>query len=330
LMAAVLLAVFASTRHDNIFDTIPGKVASSTTASDGDDRVVSAQEMDSTAPVNDHGVPSVNEHAAETPSQSQGHDSHQGTKGGDHSQDHGPKSTDNQHGDAHWSYEGETGPRHWGALNPSWELCEYGDEQSPVDFERGSKVLNHHLKVDYRKSVPTIVDNGHTVQVNFAGGNQVTINGKTYELKQFHYHSPSEHTVNGVSYPLELHFVHANAKGNLAVLGVMVEKGQALEEINKVLDNLPAPGEKGGVTPKGINLELTAFYPKAKGTYHYPGSLTTPPCSEGVNWNVFKSPIQMSAERIDQFKARYSGNSRPVQPLNHRIMGLDNARLMSH
>lgn len=320
MMASVVLAIFATGRHDGIFEDIPGKLQKSS--------------LSAKAPHDGHGKNHEEEvvvagHEPQATHEEQGSLDEKPVAEHYTEEKHAaPSEKSSTHGDTHWEYEGENGPEYWGALKPEFSACQTGEEQSPIDINRDAKVLTNHLKFNYQKSLPTIVDNGHTIQVNFPGGSQVAVNGKVYEFKQFHFHSPSEHTINGVSYPLEFHFVHANAKGNLAVLGVMVERGQASDEFNKLITNLPEPGEKE--SKPEIKLNLTEFYPKMKATYHYPGSLTTPPCSEGVNWNVFKNPIQMSEEQIQKFKDRYFRNNRPTQPLNHRIIGLDNARLMSH
>jgi carbonic anhydrase len=216
----------------------------------------------------------------------------------------------------HWSYEGEGGPAHWGEVSPDFESCSKGKSQSPIDIANPAKDGKEAVTFDYKQSKLNVVNNGHTVQVNYDKGSSIKINGVNYDLVQFHFHDPSEHTVNGKSYGMELHLVHKNAKNELAVIGVLIENGSENPAFKALWANLPAgAGEKKELAE---TINATDFLPTARSFYHYAGSLTTPPCSEGVSWFVIEKPIQMSEAQIARFKEIIKGNNRPVQPLNGR------------
>lgn len=212
----------------------------------------------------------------------------------------------------HWSYSGDTSPEHWADLNPDFAQCHNGQEQSPVDIPRNLKSHGKVVELDYRPSAIEIVDNGHTMQVNFDRGSHAYINGQKYELKQMHYHSPSEHTVNGAAYAAEWHFVHVDKHGKLAVIGVLVEKGKRQPMLDMMLNYLPE--EKGVPSkPKGLTLLASDLLPKKIRVWQYKGSLTTPPCSENVLWSVLTEPMQMSGEQLEKLQERYFNNNRPVR-----------------
>jgi carbonic anhydrase len=214
------------------------------------------------------------------------------------------------HEEGHWSYEGETGPDRWAEVSEEFALCETGAVQSPIDVTTGSamSVGLDELEMTWGPSEVTVVDNGHTIQANVAPGNQTVIDGETYDLVQFHFHKPSEHTVDTEAFPMELHFVHAAADGRLAVVGVLLTEGEAAP----AFDGLFTEGtELTGFDP-------TALLPDDLARFRYTGSLTTPPCSEGVNWNVLAEPVSLSAEQIAAFV--HDGNARPVQDLNGRTI----------
>lgn len=217
----------------------------------------------------------------------------------------------------HWSYHGETGPSHWAALDSKNALCSNGQEQSPINLKWSRVKGQRQIAMHYQPTTVKAVDNGHTIQFNFAPGNSIELDGETYQLLQMHFHTPSEHTVSGKSFPLELHFVHKSTEGSLAVIGVMFKEGQE----NKILKTLWAgiPSEKNKeIEIDGWTLDPRALMPTKHTHYHYAGSLTTPPCSEKVNWNVLNSPIEASTEQIGAFKKLYPINARPAQPLNSR------------
>lgn len=222
----------------------------------------------------------------------------------------------------HWSYEGaHGGPNHWAELDPEFEACAKGTRQSPIDIRNTVKTELPALSFQYTPVVePTILNNGHTVQVNIPRGQSVAIGDKIYELLQFHLHTPSEEKVNGKHAAMVAHFVHKNVAGQLGVVGVLMQPGpmQKNEAYAPVFDHLPRPGEK--ITVDGLQLDLAALLPTSLGYYSFDGSLTTPPCSEAVNWIVLKKPVALGAEQIKAFRRLFNANARPVQPLNGRIV----------
>lgn len=220
---------------------------------------------------------------------------------------------------AHFEYEGEDGPENWGELSSAWSLCGEGEAQSPIDIPAKTPGSSGPaLETTYAAAPLNIVNNGHTVQVNYAAGNTLKVGDKTWELLQFHFHAGSEHTVAGKEYPLEMHLVHRDGSGGLAVVGVLIEEGDENAELAKVFDHLPAT--KGpAATVAGVSVNAANLLPPMPlASWRYNGSLTTPPCSEGVRWHLLSTPIQASAEQIEQFTALYEDDARPVQPLNGR------------
>jgi len=214
----------------------------------------------------------------------------------------------------HWGYEGGEGPLHWGELKSEFKLCGQGKAQSPVDIQSPLLGRPEPIQFMYRPTSGEIVNNGHTIQVNLGKGSAIRVGGVRYELLQFHFHTPSEHSMHGRLADLELHFVHKSAKGKLAVVGVMIEKGSASEWLGQLWRNIP----REIATPISLTEHLVnpfVFLPEDKEYFSYSGSLTTPPCSEGVSWNVMKNPITLSLDQIKLFQAFYSHNARPVQPL---------------
>lgn len=217
----------------------------------------------------------------------------------------------------HWGYEGHEGPAHWGELSHKYAACKSGKQQSPIDIHGASKTALKDIQFHYQTSGLKIINNGHTVQVNVGKGSWASIRGQRYELLQFHFHGPSEHTVNGKPAPMEMHLVHKDANGGLGVVGVMLTEGKANSVIGKLWSNLPATiGKEHSVASVKVN--AASLLPAGKSYYHYSGSLTTPPCSEGVNWNVMTGTIEVSRAQIDRFNGLFHGNARPVQPLNGR------------
>lgn len=216
----------------------------------------------------------------------------------------------------HWSYEGEGGPQNWGHISEDYAACSNGKHQSPIDIKGASDEDLADIEFNYKPSKLNIVNNGHTIQVNYDKGSSIKVNGVEYQLVQFHLHDPSEHTVNGKPFDVELHLVHKNDKGELAVVGVLIEKGKENAAYKKIWANLPKKANE----KKEVATEINAsdLLPKNRVYYTYPGSLTTPPCTESVTWLVLKSPTQLSAKQINTFRALYKGNNRPVQPVNDR------------
>ena len=233
---------------------------------------------------------------------------------------------------AHWGYEGHGGPAHWGDLASEYSMCKTGKAQSPVNIETQSVVEGTNgqrsvLKFSYTAMADNVVNNGHTIQVNMKKGSTVLINGAKYNLLQFHFHSPSENEVNGKPYDMVAHLVHANDKGQLAVIAIMFKKGHENKELEKIWANLPGhSGNKHSLTTVRVN--PANLLPAQAAHYHFTGSLTTPPCSEGVNWNVMATPVEASAEQIAAFVKLFPKSVRPVQPVNgrkivHNMAGID-------
>lgn len=227
------------------------------------------------------------------------------------------------HGPAHWEYKGPTGPTHWSEVDEKFGTCSLGRTQSPIDLRSADAhpAALPEIEFNYQPSALKLIDNGHTVQVNYAPGSSITVAGKRYELLQFHFHKPSEERLNGKPYALVAHLVHKSAEGELAVVGVLMEAGQKRPVLHAVLDNLPA--KKGAeVAVPGVAIDIGALLPENHGYYTFAGSLTTPPCSEGVTWYVMKTPVQVAAADIARFGHVYSMNARPVQSLNGRVVSV--------
>lgn len=233
---------------------------------------------------------------------------------------------------AHWGYEGEDGPQAWATLSPAYALCGTGTGQSPVNIIKTDAKGGATWRLDYKSTslriahnehMEDIIDNGHTIQITVDEGSVFTFDGKSYHLKQFHFHTPSEHTLDGQHAPMEMHMVHQADDGTLAVVGVLFQEGTTPNpNFEKIIANLPnAKGESKHITD--VNLELNVHLPKDNYAYHYIGSLTTPPCSEGVQWLVLRDPVKLTKEQIEAFSSRIGPNNRPTQPLNERIVKVD-------
>lgn len=223
-----------------------------------------------------------------------------------------------QHMHQHWSYDGETGPAHWAKLRPDYAACASGKRQSPIDIRDGIRVNLEAIRFDYKPMQFRIVGNGHTVQVNLGDGSSLTVMGKRYALQQFHFHRPSEERVNGRSYDMSVHLVHRNDEGQLAVLGVLLEKGTEHPLIQTLLNNLPLEQDTE-MAPEEV-IDPGKLLPENRAYWTYMGSLTTPPCTEGVLWMVMKQPLQVGSEQVAIFSRVFRNNSRPIQALNGRLI----------
>ncbi|NKB55540.1 MAG: carbonic anhydrase [Alphaproteobacteria bacterium] len=222
-------------------------------------------------------------------------------------------------GKAKWSYSGDAGPEHWGSLHASYTACSAGKNQSPINLTRFVDSALKPIGFSYKSGGREILNNGHTIQVNYAPGSKIRVDGKSFELKQFHFHAPSENTIEGHSYPLEGHFVHADAKGNLAVVAVMYKVESPLAELDKAWRHMP--GRAGEKKTLPIPVHADALMPKRRGYYRFNGSLTTPPCTEGVRWLVLNTYKEISAAQVKAFtKVMHHPNNRPLQPLNARTV----------
>jgi len=211
----------------------------------------------------------------------------------------------------HWDYDGEFGPENWGKINPAWAQCGKGSRQSPIDIRDGMKVNLDEIDFDYRPATFTEIDNGHTVQVNVAGGSFINVGVERYELVQFHFHRPSEERINGKGTEMVIHLVHRDTKGRLAVVAVLLERGKGNDAIQTVWNNIPL--EKGQLGAPGIELDPLELLPNRRQYYTYMGSLTTPPCTENVLWLVMKQPMTASPAQMALFSRLYPLNARPVQ-----------------
>ncbi len=221
-------------------------------------------------------------------------------------------------GASHWGYSGAEGPENWGSLSPDYEMCGKGKNQSPIDISGMIEAELQPISFSYSSSTLDVVNNGHTIKASFAPGSSITVDGHTYDLLQVHWHTPSENHINAQSFPMEAHFVHADKEGNLAVIGVMYTTGQENTGIMTVWSGMPA---KSGDTLKdaAVSVNPMDMLPANKDYYRFNGSLTTPPCSEGVRWMVMKDLVEASPGQVEKFHSMFHGDTnRPVQPINAR------------
>lgn len=232
--------------------------------------------------------------------------------------------------EVHWGYEGHEGPEHWADLSEDFAACRDGTQQSPIDLTAAVPVENAGLErrlgemvlvADQRATVMDIIDNGHTIQATNNAPMSIDLDGTIYELVQYHFHAPSEHTINGDYFPLEIHFVHKSAEGELAVLGLLVDEGEHALMIDPVIAALPdGPGDDRHL--EDVQHDMSELRELPKSYYRYHGSLTTPPCSEGVEWVVFSETRNISADQLAALESHLPNNNRPVQPLGERTLGL--------
>ena len=216
---------------------------------------------------------------------------------------------------AEWSYEGDIGPKHWGSLSSAYILAKQGKQQSPVDISKPIEKDLPRVVFNYRPAKINLVYNGHTIEEE-EGGSHIRIDDKLFELKQFHFHAPSEHTINGSHADMEMHLVHKANDGAVTVIAVMIKQGAENMSFTSIWENLPTP-EKSEVQV-ARTVDATDLLPGNHAYYQYRGSFTTPPCTEGILWLVLEVPIELSRRQIDKFKSIINGNNRPVQHLNGR------------
>lgn len=218
----------------------------------------------------------------------------------------------------HWEYAGHHGAAHWAELDASFETCASGHQQSPINIHHAVKTDLPKLDFHYSAAVPTIVNNGHTVQVNLPAGNTLAVGDQNFELLQFHFHTPSEETLNGKPKAMVAHFVHKNGAGKLGVVGLLIQPGKPNAALAPVFAHLPRSGES--ITVEDLSLNLADMLPKDLHYYAFDGSLTTPPCSEGVSWMVLKQPVTLGMDQIRAFRRLFPANARPVQKLHDRVV----------
>lgn len=217
-----------------------------------------------------------------------------------------------------WSYTGDNGPDRWGQLLPDWKQCAVGTRQSPIDIRDTIRVDQEPIRFDYRASRFSVVDTGHTIQVNVSSGNFIEIMGRRFELQQFHFHRPSEERINGRQYDMVVHLLHKDSDGRLAMIAVLLERGQDQALVQTVWNYLPL--ERGDAYDAPVSIDLNQLLPKDRAYFTYMGSLTTPPCSEGVLWMVLRQPVQVSSQQISIFSRLYPMNARPLQAAGGRLI----------
>ncbi len=224
--------------------------------------------------------------------------------------------------EAHWSYSGETGPEHWGELTEAFERCGDGRNQSPINLADRVEAELGSVRFDYGTGIQSVVNNGHTVKARVGSGAEMTVNGHRFALEQFHFHAPSEHQVQGEYFDMEGHFVHADADGNLAVVTVMFEEGDASPAVGQLWQAMPMEAGAERTLEDARGFRPGDLLPEDKAYYRYNGSLTTPPCSEGVLWLVLKEPVTVSGSQVGLFREAMDNNdnNRPVQPRNARAV----------
>jgi carbonic anhydrase len=222
-----------------------------------------------------------------------------------------------------WTYDGSTGPAHWAELDPAFAACASGHEQSPVALEEAARHQQGAIVLEYHQSKLRLSREHETVVASVEPGSSILLDGKRYELLQFHFHRPSEHTLDGKHFPLEMHFVHKGPDGSIAVFGLFVEEGKKNVAIAPVLARLPASGAAESALWKSVDLAAIVGAAKIGEVFHYVGSFTTPPCTEGVSWNVREQPITWSKKQIEQLTAAIPTDNRPLQLLGDRTVLLE-------
>jgi carbonic anhydrase len=218
----------------------------------------------------------------------------------------------------HWTYTGPTGAVKWGEMQKDFATCKLGKKQSPIDIKGAKKGNLPAIAFNYSPSAAEVVNNGHTIQINLVTGGNVKVASGDYKLLQFHFHTPSEEQVNGKPYPLVAHLVHKSAANNLAVVAVLFKEGKKNETLEKVFAAMPT--KKGGKANLSTEINVADLLPVKQSYWAFEGSLTTPPCSEEVQWHVLKDPVELSRGQLAAFRKLYPMNARPVQPLNGRTL----------
>ena len=217
-----------------------------------------------------------------------------------------------------WGYSGDIGPANWGKLSPAYAICDLGVNQSPVDIRDTYDTELHSLEFAYNGGSVDIVNNGHTLQVNAAPRNELKIRGEVFTLLQLHFHSPSEHTIDGKLFPLEAHFVHQSASGQLAVVAVLFDKGEWNRDLERI--GRAGPTKVGGRAALDLEFGELEIYGNHDSYYRYNGSLTTPPCTEGISWYILKETGTIAEEQAAQYVALIGEDARGPQPVNGRVV----------
>lgn len=224
-----------------------------------------------------------------------------------------------KHHQHEWDYGKDHGPAHWGSLEAEFATCQSGHHQSPIDIEKTEKADLPPIQFQYSASPLRIIDNGHTIQVNYDPGSSIRVGEREYALQQFHFHQPSEERVHGRRHGMSLHLVHADAAGQLAVVAVLLDAGTESPLLRQLWNALPK--EEGKEERRDdVPINAADLLPADRGYYTFDGSLTTPPCTENVTWLVLKQPVTLSGGEIAQFSKRYPDDARPTQPLYDRVV----------
>lgn len=225
-----------------------------------------------------------------------------------------------EHGEGHsWGYDGQAGPSHWGDLEPEFATCKNGHLQSPIDIRATQKADLPAIRFDYKPTPLHIVDNGHTILVTYAAGSSIRVGEKQYELQQFHFHRPSEDEINGKRWEMELHLVHVAQDSSVAVVAVLLRKGEDNRLIHELWSDLPKQKGQEQIL-HNVQINAADLLPADRRYYTFSGSLTTPLCSENVTWYVLKRPVTVSPAEIQKFSKLYRHDARPTQSLNGRVV----------
>jgi carbonic anhydrase len=224
-----------------------------------------------------------------------------------------------QHPAHTWDYGKSHGPSHWGEFEPESAQCSNGHRQSPIDIRNPQRADLPPIQFEYKPDTLDIIDNGHTIMINCDPGSFMFVGGKKYELKQFHFHRPSEEKINGKAYEMTVHLVHADQQGKLAVVAILLQNGEDNPLVHELWNDLPKEKDKEEHF-NNIQIDVARLLPADRGYYTFDGSLTTPPCSEGVMWYVLKHPVTVTAVEIEQFSKLYRHNARPTQLLYDRVV----------
>lgn len=219
---------------------------------------------------------------------------------------------------AQWAYDGATGPEKWGDLDAASKACSTGGLQSPINIGESIKAQLQPLKLAWGKTSEAILNTGNTIQVNMPDGSSMSAGGGSFRLQQFHFHRPSEHMINGANFPMEAHFVHSNAAGQLAVVAVLITTGRTNKAFNNIV--LTMPNRAGAQVKAEAAVDPNAFLPTKRSYYRYMGSLSEPPCTEPVDWFVLTEPVQVADADVNSFARLYPKNARPVQNDNRRFV----------
>lgn len=220
----------------------------------------------------------------------------------------------------HWSYSGTEGPENWGRLSAAYSTCASGKNQSPINLTKFIEGDLKPIEFSYQAAGNEILNNGHTVQINYAPGSTISLDGHEFELQQIHFHEPGENQIDGETFPMEAHLVHEDEEGHLAVVAVMLSEGEANELLETAWQEIPM--QAGQKYELASVVSADDILPEDRDYYQFNGSLTTPPCTEGVQWLVMKTPISVSQEQLQAFDdaMQHHPNNRPIQPVNSRAV----------